>query len=78
MPARKPAYLSALGRVVLLVPDDRAERYRVVSFDHRGQWRSMTAWTTKEKAKAERREMFAHHRKLAAETAARAAKRKHK
>lgn len=74
----RPRYLSARGELILLVPDAPGERlvecYRVVCFDRRGQWTSMSEPMPRPAAAARRRELFALHRRLARERAARGRK----
>ena len=58
--------MSAIGQIILLVPDFiKAGHWHVISFDKNGDWVSASAHESLEKAKKHKSWLFRHHRKLA-------------
>lgn len=68
--------VTALGDLLLIVPDSTATLYRVVHFNANGQWLCMHEPKGLAEAKKQRSGLFALHRKIRRETEARAAKRR--
>jgi hypothetical protein len=70
---------SALGYLILLIPEFHQEHgphlWRVIEFGKNGQWRGACGPFPLEEAKRRRRSWLLIHKKMAAETAARSAKR---
>jgi hypothetical protein len=65
--ATKPRCVSALGLMIVVVPQPDHELYSVVAFNTAGHWQSARYDMTLGRAKKERMALFRWHRKLAAE-----------